>query len=276
MSRIYICSRTHSQVSQLIKGLKTTVYTPSMAVLGSREQLCINPTVMRSSTKNEDCSKLIDGHSSAGCSFFSAYNVLASHPSMRGIWDIEDVVSKGRQFHACPFFTAKDIAETADVVFCPYSYLIDKGIRESSGISLTNNVVIFDEAHNLEDQCREAASFSFSDALVSAAVEVIIACRRFPGCPYEAEPFLKSLQDIRSWIKDTEQGMGNDEAGERSIEFVKDTVTQQFTSMGLSAHRAQQLSDAAKKVQEWHKEASSCCIGQCLTSTQLTHCTIYR
>ncbi len=34
---------------------------------------------------------------------------------------------------------------------------IEKGVRKAMGISLTNAVVILDEAHNIEDACREAA-----------------------------------------------------------------------------------------------------------------------
>ncbi len=40
--RIFYCSRTHSQVKQMIATLKNTPYRPKMAVLGSRDKLCIN------------------------------------------------------------------------------------------------------------------------------------------------------------------------------------------------------------------------------------------
>ena len=45
--RIIYASRTHSQLAQVIKELKSTVYAQqvTMAVLGSREQLCIHPKV---------------------------------------------------------------------------------------------------------------------------------------------------------------------------------------------------------------------------------------
>lgn len=43
--RIIYTSRTHSQLSQTIKELRNTAYAPKMCVLGSRDQLCINPKV---------------------------------------------------------------------------------------------------------------------------------------------------------------------------------------------------------------------------------------
>ncbi len=255
LSRIYICSRTHSQLSQLIKGLKSTVYTPNMAVLGSREQMCIHPTVMFSETKNEDCSKLIGGSDGSGCSFFQAANILASHPSMRVVWDIEDIVTKGRQFRACPYFTAKDIAEEADVVFCPYNYLIDKLIRESSGIQLKNNIVIFDEAHNLEDQCREAASFVVTITLLNAAIDMFEACQHFPNCPADVTALRTAFIDIRFWIQEREKCTSSDgSGGERILEFVADQVLQQLSVMGLTPDNVKELSSKAGKLSDWHKE----------------------
>ncbi|GMI02980.1 hypothetical protein TrVE_jg9717 [Triparma verrucosa] len=40
--RIIYCSRTHSQVQQMVKSLRQTPYRPHMAILGSRDRLCIH------------------------------------------------------------------------------------------------------------------------------------------------------------------------------------------------------------------------------------------
>ena len=48
---IIYCSRTHSQVAQMISSLRKTPYRPKMAVLGSRERLCINSKVTNSKKK---------------------------------------------------------------------------------------------------------------------------------------------------------------------------------------------------------------------------------
>ncbi|XP_051805621.1 regulator of telomere elongation helicase 1-like isoform X2 [Acanthochromis polyacanthus] len=45
--KIIYASRTHSQLAQVINELKSSSYRPKVCVLGSREQLCINPDVMR-------------------------------------------------------------------------------------------------------------------------------------------------------------------------------------------------------------------------------------
>lgn len=42
-TKIIYCSRTHSQVSQMVQSLKKTPYRPKMAILGSRDRMCIHP-----------------------------------------------------------------------------------------------------------------------------------------------------------------------------------------------------------------------------------------
>lgn len=64
----------------------------------------------------------------------------------------------------CPYFAAtRTFTIDADLVFCPFNYLIDPIIRRSSDVHLKNSIVILDEAHNVEDICRESASFEFKE-----------------------------------------------------------------------------------------------------------------
>ena len=46
----------------------------------------------------------------------------------------------------------------ARIVFCPYNYLLDPLIREAMDVDLKGAAIIIDEAHNVEDVCRSAAS----------------------------------------------------------------------------------------------------------------------
>ena len=53
-------------------------------------------------------------------------------------------------------------AEQADIVFLPYNYLIDSVVRSAMNISVQGAVLIFDEAHNLEDCCRCAPAYQLT------------------------------------------------------------------------------------------------------------------
>ena len=47
------------------------------------------------------------------------------------VWDIEDLVKLGRKLKACPYYSTRFLKETAQIVVCPYNYLIDPIIRET-------------------------------------------------------------------------------------------------------------------------------------------------
>lgn len=46
-------------------------------------------------------------------------------------WDIEDLVSLGKQLRSCSYYAARELRQGALIVFCPYNYLLDPMIRES-------------------------------------------------------------------------------------------------------------------------------------------------
>lgn len=46
-------------------------------------------------------------------------------------WDIEELVRLGKKLRACAYFAARELMEEAEIVFCPYNYLLDSQIRES-------------------------------------------------------------------------------------------------------------------------------------------------
>ena len=57
----------------------------------------------------------------------------------------------------CLQLTGDGCAGEAELIFCPYSYLLDPVVRATMGISLENAVLIFDEAHNIgEPGCQHA------------------------------------------------------------------------------------------------------------------------
>jgi len=68
---IIYASRTHSQLKQVMGELSMTGLTPRTAVLGSRQQSCLNPTVqpLPSTAANQACRSLT---SKRGCKWYTA------------------------------------------------------------------------------------------------------------------------------------------------------------------------------------------------------------
>jgi Rad3-related DNA helicase len=68
-------------------------------------------------------------------------NRMSSHAALKycqleSPFDLEDLVLEGRRMKCCPYFASRDLIATADIVFCPYIYLIDPKIRNTVCVNL--------------------------------------------------------------------------------------------------------------------------------------------
>lgn len=180
--RIFIGSRTHKQIAQLVSELKTkTRYRPRTTVLGSREHLCIHPKVKESFKKTEDCTELLEKDK---CRYAKRTNTLLSHSSLKTtnrVWDIEDMVSLGKATKGCPYYAARKLYEGAEVIFCPYNYIIDPVIRTILDINLKQSIVILDEAHNVEDASRSAGSFVLDEHALDPVIKELSTIAKYGG-----------------------------------------------------------------------------------------------
>lgn len=172
--KIIYASRTHSQLTQAMQELKRTSYSFMRAVvLGSRDQLCIHPEVMReqsNSNKITMCKMRIQTRS---CSFHSRVESKKDSPEFRlqPVMDIEDLVTIGQKLKMCPYFASKELVQDADITFMPYNYLLDPKARKANKVELNNTIVILDEAHNVEKLCEESASVQIKSSDIALAID---------------------------------------------------------------------------------------------------------
>ncbi|KAG6430041.1 hypothetical protein SASPL_108100 [Salvia splendens] len=177
---IVYTSRTHSQIKQVVKELKRSNYRPKMVVLGSREQLCIHDQVslLRGKAQTNACRALCKKLTKRFCPHFSgAAEFVKKNPGIgEDPIDIEDLVNIGRSSGSCPYYLSREIHKDVDILFAPYNYLIDRGNRKSLKIDWKKCILIFDEAHNLESLCAEAASFDLPSSLLTACISEAKNC----------------------------------------------------------------------------------------------------
>ncbi|KAL1452948.1 hypothetical protein WDU94_007130 [Cyamophila willieti] len=180
--RALYSSRTHSQLNQVLRELQKTEYTHvKVSTLGSRDQLCIHPDVSNpnnsGAVKKAMCRALVSNRS---CKYYEEVASKVIDLNIE-IGDIEDLVKKGKKKKCCPYFATKELQKSADVIFLPYNYLLDQRIRKTQEIELNNDVIILDEAHNVEKICEEAASVSLASSdlalcitEVTSVMEIVI------------------------------------------------------------------------------------------------------
>lgn len=188
--KIYYGTRTHKQITQVIRELNKTPYKRDlkMCILSSRERSCINSDVKDQPNRNDLCQELIKSKPTgsmakqkkeSGCPFYKDQMSVAQLFSYINdeyndrAWDIEDAAKFGQNSCCCPYFGARSLQEQADITFSPYNYLLDPTIRRTLNINLSNAIVIFDEAHNIEDICRDSASFSIDSTQLTEIIEAI-------------------------------------------------------------------------------------------------------
>lgn len=129
--RIYYATRTHSQIAQVVKELKRSGHHPRMAVLAAKQHYCVNSHAKVQPSLEEACDDLLkDGN----CAYFRGVQSMLNSDAAWLVHDIEDLSKMGKSRKACPYYVSRRWAAEAELVFGPYSYLVDPVIRRSLGI----------------------------------------------------------------------------------------------------------------------------------------------
>nr|XP_003700951.1 PREDICTED: TFIIH basal transcription factor complex helicase XPD subunit [Megachile rotundata] len=182
ITKLIYCSRTVPEIEKVIEELKKlmdyyekeTGSKPKIVglVLSSRKNMCIHPEVSR-----EREGKIVDGRchaltasyvrerhnydeSTPICNFYEGFDMEGKEQLMPpGIYSIDDLKDYGRDRNWCPYFLARFTILHAQIVVYSYHYLLDPKIAESVSKELSkSSVVVFDEAHNIDNVCIDSMS----------------------------------------------------------------------------------------------------------------------
>ncbi|KPA80696.1 putative helicase [Leptomonas pyrrhocoris] len=174
--KVVYCSRTHAQLTQVVRELKRTAYGArfTMALLGSREHMCVNREVTRlpsSQAQQAMCGAL---RTDRNCRFFRGLQSATAGASLLpvecAVHDMEDLVREGRKSGFCPYYHERDAAKDADLVLMPYNYVLDPSLHKQLPFDLAHCILIVDEAHNLPSVLSSAGCLSLSPLDVATAI----------------------------------------------------------------------------------------------------------
>uniref|UniRef100_A0A2A4J8Q3 DNA 5'-3' helicase n=1 Tax=Heliothis virescens TaxID=7102 RepID=A0A2A4J8Q3_HELVI len=183
VTKIYISSRTHSQLSQFIGEIKRTVFKEDTRVvtLASRQHYCINSEVnklknvnlinercldmQKSKTKSTSVGeegkvlKKTKTRSCTACPYYNQTNITRLKERMLvDIMDMEDLVKCGKELKACPYYASRMAMDDAEVVLISHAGIVSSGARSGISLKLQNNILILDEAHGLTAALENAHS----------------------------------------------------------------------------------------------------------------------
>uniref|UniRef100_A0AC35U9E5 Helicase ATP-binding domain-containing protein n=1 Tax=Rhabditophanes sp. KR3021 TaxID=114890 RepID=A0AC35U9E5_9BILA len=220
--KIIYASRTHSQLAQVVRELNKTTYKHfNTVVLASRDQLCINEKVQKvqnSHAKAMLCRNLV---SKRGCRHYLGLENDdkmgdSLYENEGNVMDIEDLVKLAKSNCHCPYYKSRQSFDKADLILLPYNYILDPKLRAAQKIELKGNIVIFDEAHNLENICEDSSSIDFSSKHLALCIK---------ECKSILELYIDVEEGIREEMDNTDAAFG--EAGtDKKFNFEKNDAVQ--------------------------------------------------
>ncbi|XP_053111257.1 ATP-dependent DNA helicase DDX11 isoform X2 [Hemicordylus capensis] len=192
VTKIYYCSRTHSQLAQFVHEVQKSPFGRGtrLVSLGSRQNLCVNEEVRRLGAvqlindrcmemQKNKCEKKSVGEEVEGkkkrmtrtvCPFYSYEHMqFLRDEVLVEVKDIEQLVNLGKEANACPYYGSRYAIPAAQLVVLPYQMLLHEATRSASGIKLKDQVVIIDEAHNLIDTITSIYSAQISGSQLCCA-----------------------------------------------------------------------------------------------------------
>jgi len=181
--KILYAARTYKQLDRVVEELQAISSREKVSGISirGRAEMCINDAVLRMSRDPRMvmglCSDLVG---SGKCPFYTNLDDRAREArSMIGEFTASppaafELIERSRRSGLCPYEITKLLLPNMDVVALSYAYLFNSGIRESFmkklGRSISQYVLILDEAHNLPEIANEYESDLITSGAVASAI----------------------------------------------------------------------------------------------------------
>ncbi|CAG5118386.1 unnamed protein product, partial [Candidula unifasciata] len=182
VTKMIYCSRTVPELEKVVEEMRGLIeyYTQETGeipnfvglALSSRKNMCVHPQVSQErdgKTVDGKCHQLTasfvrNRHKSNPnipvCEFYEEFDSNGRNiPLAPGVYGLDDLREYGRKTGMCPYFLARHAINQAQVIVYSYYYLLDPKIAELVSKELPKqSVVVFDEAHNIDNVCVESMS----------------------------------------------------------------------------------------------------------------------
>lgn len=185
--KLIYCSRTMSEIEKALAELaelmkyrtKEKGFEEDFRGLGltSRKNLCLHPEVKREKSGavvDAKCRSLTAGFVKEKkergedvpvCVYHDNLDLLDPHnlvPS--GVFTLDGLLKYGEDHKQCPYFSARRMMSFCNVIIYSYHYLLDPKIAERVSKELSKDcIVVFDEAHNIDNVCIESLSIDITE-----------------------------------------------------------------------------------------------------------------
>ncbi|KAK9471702.1 uncharacterized protein V1510DRAFT_419386 [Dipodascopsis tothii] len=191
--KLIYCSRTQSEIEKALTELynlmkyreKELGVVEDFRGLGltSRKNLCLHPQIRREkkgSVVDERCRSLTNGANKekrkAGedvplCEYHENMDDMDPHNYVPlGVYTFDSLVKYCEANKQCPYFTVRRMMPFCNVIIYSYHYLLDPKIADRVSRELSkDSIIIFDEAHNIDNVCIESLSIDLTEGSLQRA-----------------------------------------------------------------------------------------------------------
>ncbi|CAD6963166.1 unnamed protein product [Tilletia controversa] len=162
---------------------------PFLAVgLSSRKNLCVHPEVSRERrgkvvdarcrdmTNAWVCSKGREDPGSVElCTYHEELGKLQPGEMLpQGVWTLEEIKEMAKEEGICPYFAIRRSLAFVDVIIYSFHYLLDPKVADQVSKEMSKDaIVVFDEAHNIDNVCIESLSIDLTRPMLDSAFRSI-------------------------------------------------------------------------------------------------------
>ncbi|CAG8653628.1 5372_t:CDS:2, partial [Paraglomus occultum] len=193
--KLVYCSRTVPEIEKALAELQNLMqYRESCGVkekflgigLTSRKNLCLHPRVSKekkgrsvdAKCKGLTASWIREKANTADIELCGFYEELQQADQQNllpdGVYTLEDLRDYGREQKYCPYYLARYLIPFTDVIIYSYHYLLDPKVAELISKELSRDcIVVFDEAHNIDNVCIESLSIDITKPNLDAGARSI-------------------------------------------------------------------------------------------------------
>ncbi|KAK9379693.1 uncharacterized protein V2V93DRAFT_373356 [Kockiozyma suomiensis] len=192
--KIVYCSRTMSEIEKALTELRSLMAFREKELgrkepfrglgLTSRKNLCLHPEVRRErkgAVVDEKCRSLTSsfvmeqkkaGKNPKLCEYHENLYELEPHNLIpEGVWTFDSLMQYCEETKQCPYFTVRRMMSLCNIVIYSFHYLLDPKIAERVSKELSkDSIIIFDEAHNIDNVCIESLSIDLTEGTLQKAL----------------------------------------------------------------------------------------------------------
>ncbi|KAM5448009.1 TFIIH/NER complex ATP-dependent 5'-3' DNA helicase subunit [Microsporum audouinii] len=185
--KLIYCSRTMSEIEKALSELHALMKYRSQKLgavedfralgLTSRKNLCLHPSVKREKSGtvvDARCRSLTAGFVKEKKEKGEDVELCIYHENLDllepgnlvppGVFTLDGLIKYGEQHKQCPYFSARRMMQYCNVIIYSYHYLLDPKIAERVSKELSrDSIIVFDEAHNIDNVCIESLSIDLTE-----------------------------------------------------------------------------------------------------------------